>query len=769
MNVMDKRYDHKNVEEKIYQMWEKDGYFTPKINHKKKPFSILLPLPNANDPLHMGHALFTVQDIMIRYHRMLGDPTLWLPGGDHAGIETQFVFEKKLRKKGRSRFDFDRETLYQMIFDFVEENRNINKDQLKRMGFSLDWTRYRYSLEPKIIKMILETFRKLHADNLIYRGEKIVNYCTKCGTAFSDLEVKYEERKDPLYYMKYGPFTLATTRPETKFGDTAVAVHPDDKRYQNLINQEFVYESLIGPRKIKVVADESVDPKFGTGAVKVTPAHDANDFEIAKRHNLPMIKVIDLNGKLNQLTERFAGLSVLQARKKVVEELSKKGDLVKIDENYVHRVGHCYRCQTTIEPMIMPQWFIKIKPLAKLAIKAVKEGKTKIIPKKRFEKMYFDWLENIYDWNISRQIIWGPRIPAWYCLECNQNIIINFIDKNKNKISGSFQNLKKAYSFEEIKKGLQSLIADKDAVYSLENKPCPECNSINILQETDTFDTWFLSGQWPFTALRASSYQGDFEYFYPTAVLDTMWDILFFWVTRMMMFGLYLTKEVPFKTIHLHARVVDKHGQKMSKSKGNVINPIEMIEKYGADALRMALIIGVSPGSDVSLSDEKVRAMRNFANKIWNIGRFINLQMSNVKCQMSKPNLKSKNLSSEDKKILKDLNTLIKKTTEVIEKYRFDLAAEKLYHFLWHRFADEYLEYAKKQISNFQFPIYNSKTNKNKEDVQSKIAILNHVYLTCLKLLHPFMPFITEEIWQRFTEGKKKLLIISPWPKVNQK
>jgi len=772
MNVMDKRYDHKNVEEKIYQMWEKDGYFTPKINHKKKPFSILLPLPNANDPLHMGHALFTVQDIMIRYHRMLGDPTLWLPGGDHAGIETQFVFEKKLRKKGRSRFDFDRETLYQMIFDFVEENRNINKDQLKRMGFSLDWTRYRYSLEPKIIKTILETFRKLHADNLIYRGEKIVNYCTKCGTAFSDLEVKYEERKDPLYYMKYGPFTLATTRPETKFGDTAVAVHPDDKRYQNLINQDFVYESLIGPRKIKVVADESVDPKFGTGAVKVTPAHDANDFEIAKRHNLPMIKVIDLNGKLNQLTGRFAGLSVLQARKKVVEELSKKGDLVKIDENYVHRVGRCYRCQTTIEPMIMPQWFIKIKPLAKLAIKAVKEGKTKIIPKKRFEKMYFDWLENIYDWNISRQIIWGPRIPAWYCLDCNKKILINFIDKEKRKVAGFYQDLKKKYSFEEIKKGLQSLIADKDAVYSLENKPCPKCNSINILQETDTFDTWFLSGQWPFTALRASPYQGDFEYFYPTAVLDTMWDILFFWVTRMMMFGLYLTKEVPFKTIHLHARVVDKHGQKMSKSKGNVIDPIEMIEKYGADALRMALVIGVSPGSDVSLPDEKVRAMRNFANKIWNIGRFVLMHKTKLKTQSVKFKTTTQNLklAREDKKILNDLDNLIEKTTEMIEKYRFDLAAEKLYHFLWHRFADEYVEYAKDEIGKLgNWEIGKLKTNKDKKVAQSKIAILNHVYLTCLKLLHPFVPFITEEIWQRLAEGKKKPLIISSWPKVNQK
>ena len=788
---MEKAYHHQKVEEKIYRMWESGGYFTPKIDPKKKPFTILLPLPNANDPLHMGHALFTVEDIMIRYHRMLGDPTLWLPGGDHAGIETQFVFEKKLAKKGKSRFDFDRQTLYQLITDFVKKNKEINKKQLKRMGFSLDWTRYHYSLEPKIIAQVFATFRKLRHDGLVYRDEKMVNYCPKCGTAFSDLEIKYQERKDPLYYIKYGPtkqpktfITVATTRPETMFGDTALAVHPKDKKYIDLIDQKIIHPLL--NKEIPIVADRSVDPKFGTGVVKVTPAHDPNDFEIGKRHHLPMIKVIDFNGKLNQRTGQFAGLTILAARKKVVAELKKKGNLIKIDKNYLHRVAHCYRCQTTIEPMLLPQWFVKTKPLAKPAIKAVKEGKTKIVPKNRFEKMYFDWLKNIHDWNFSRQIVWGPRLPAWYCLDCNQEIVINFIDKNQKKISGRYQHLKKKYRFLEIKKGLQQLTAPKSASYSLDDQPCKKCGGENILQETDTFDTWFLSSQWPLTTLgfqledsKSRNMQHatrhtltDFQYFYPTSVLDTLWDILFFWVARMMMFGLYLTKEVPFKIIHLHARVVDQYGQKMSKSKGNVINPMAIIEKYGADALRMALIFGVAPAADVVISEEKLIGMRNFANKIWNISRFVLMHKAKLKAQSSKLKATSKNskLSKEDKSILSDLNSLIKNVTKSLEKFRFSDAAQNIYHFLWHRFADEYVEYTKTRLNNKKTKQANKITsyqdNKNRESAQTALAILNHVYLTCLKLLHPFMPFITEEIWQRLTDGKEKPLIISSWPKI---
>jgi len=743
---MDKTYNPQEVEEKIYEFWEKGGWFTPKIIKNKKPFTVLLPLPNANDPIHMGHALFTVEDILVRYHRMLGEPTLWLPGGDHAGIETQFVFEKKLAKEGKSRFDFDRETLYQMISDFVDKNRNINKDQLKRLGFSLDWTRYHYSLEPGIVKTVLATFKKLHQDGLIYRGERIVNYCTKCGTAFSDLEVRYEEQKDPLYYMKYGPFVLATTRPETKFGDTAVAVNPKDKRYQKLVGKEFIYESLIGPRKIRVVADEVVDMEFGTGAVKVTPGHDPNDFEIAQRHHLPIIKVIDLNGRLNQLTDRFEGLTVNQARKKVVEELQQKGEMVKIDHDYLHRVGRCYRCGTTIEPMVTPQWFVKTKPLAKPALQAVKKGKTKIVPKKRFEKMYFDWLENIYDWNISRQIVWGPRIPVWYCLDCNSDLLINFIDRSGNKISGYYRNLKKNYKFIEIKKGLQNLSVGKNPVYTLEDKPCAKCGSTNVLQETDTLDTWFLSGQWPLTTLGVNlenldKSSPDFKYFYPTSVLDTLWDILFFWVGRMMMFGLYLTGDVPFKTIHLHCRVVDEKGQKMSKSKGNVVDPLEIVGKYGADALRMALIFGAAPGSDIHISDERVRAMRNFTNKIWNASRFILTDKNGKMIENSKP---LPITDSDDKWIIGETEKTVREVTSLLNRFRFDLAAEEIYQFFWHTFCDDYIE----------------KTKKRRLEAQPTLLF---VLETSLKLLHPFMPFITEEIYQMLPRHGKAVMI-ERWP-----
>ncbi|MCJ7804820.1 valine--tRNA ligase [Patescibacteria group bacterium] len=748
---MEKIYEPQKTEAEIYEFWEKEGWFTPRIPSgqasKKKPFTILLPLPNANDPIHMGHALFAVEDIIIRYHRMLGEPTLWLPGADHAGIETQFVFEKELAKKGKSRFDFDRQTLYQMIVNFVEKNKNINRDQLKRMGFSLDWTRYHYSLEPEIVEKVLATFRQLHQDGLIYRGERIVNFCTHCGTAFSDLEVEYEERKDPLYYMKYGPFVLATTRPETKFGDTAVAVNPKDKRYQKWIGKEFIYQSLIGPRKMKVVADKVVDPDFGTGAVKVTPAHDPDDFEIAQRHNLAIIKVINLDGKLNQLAGRFAGLTVAEARKKVAAELQKKGDLVKIDNDYLHRVGFCYRCGTTIEPMVIPQWFVKIKPLAQPALEAVKKGKTTIVPKKRFEKMYLDWLENIRDWNISRQIVWGPRIPVWYCLDCNQDLLINFINKKGEKISGTYQEFKNKYHLAEISAGLQSLMAGKNPVYALDNQPCKNCGGKNVLQETDTFDTWFLSGQWPLTTLGYPD-SPDFKYFYPTSVLDTLWDILFFWVARMMMFGLYLTKEVPFKVVHIHCRAVDKKGKKISKSKGNVINPIEMVEKYSADALRIALVFGAAPGSDICVSEDKIRAMRNFANKIWNASRFIlsyKENRKNIIC-VSHP---------DDLWIIEETNKIVKQTTRHLDRYRFDLAAEEVYQFFWHTFCDQYLEMSKKRRDEAQ---------------QTLIQVL----ATSLKLLHPFMPFITEQVWQLAktkSKGKKtnffkeEALIIAQWPK----
>ncbi len=737
--MLDKTYQPKEVEEKIYKTWEEGKYFTPRVSSgqapHKKPFTIILPLPNANDPMHMGHALFTVQDIMVRYHRMLGDPTLWLPGADHAGIETQFVFEKHLAKENKSRFDFDRKTLYQMIWEFVEKNREINKNQLKRVGFSLDWTRYHYSLEPEIVNRVLETFRKLHRDGYVYRGERIVNFCTKCGTSFSDLEVKYIERKDPLFYIKYGPFVLATTRPETKFGDTAVCFHPGDKRYKKFLGQEIEVVGVNGPFKVKVIEDQEIDPDFGTGIEKVTPGHDFMDYEISQRHNLPVKKVIDLNGRLNDLAGRFKGMKIAAARTAIVQEMKKMGLIDHIDENYVHNVATCYRCGTTIEPMVIPQWFIKTKPLAAPAMEAVKKGQTKIVPKKRFEKMYFDWLKNIRDWNISRQIVWGPRIPVWYCPDCNPDIEINFLDKEKHRISDKFKNIKNKFSFGEITEGLQSLIVPQDASYQLKDEKCIRCQGNKLLQETDTFDTWFLSGQWPVNTLKSKP--GDFEYFYPTSVLDTLWDILFFWVARMMMFGLYLTKEVPFKVVHLHARVIDKHGQKMSKSKGNVINPILMVDQYGADALRLALIMGVAPASDISLSEEKIRGMRNFCNKLWNIGRFIELQTN--------PTTENK-LSAEDKNMQKKTEALVKKVNKYIEKYNFGRASEELYQFAWHEFADKYLEYAKTRLGN-----------------KATLETLNSTFSTLLKLLHPFIPFVTEELWQQLKYSTTPL-IIEKWP-----
>lgn len=754
---MDKQYKHQNIESKWYDLWEKNGYFTPKIDKSKKPFSILLPLPNANDPMHMGHALFTVQDIMIRYHRMLGEPSLWLPGADHAGYETQFVFEKKLAKEGKSRFDYDRETMFQKIWDYVEENREVNKKQLKSLGFSLDWTRYHYSLEPGIVEKIFAAFRKLHKDGLVYRGERLVNFCTRCGTAFSDLEIKYVERKDPLFYIKYGPFILATTRPETKFGDTAVAYHPGDKRYEKYLGQEIEIQGVNGSFKVKVIADKEIDPKFGTGIEKVTPAHDFMDFEIGKRHNLPIKKVIDTFGRLTDAAGRFAGMKVNAARQAVFQEMEKMGLIDHVDNEYTHNVAACYRCGTLIEPMLMPQWYVHTKPLAKPTLDAVRKKLTRIVPKKRFEKMYFDWMENILDWNISRQTVWGPRIPVWYCLECNRDIFINFI-KEGNKISGRYNELKNKYHLQEIRSGLQSLTAPKDASYQLESEKCHKCKSKNLIQETDTFDTWFLSGQWPLTTLgfnpeKPEASSDDFKYFYPTSVLDTMWDILFFWVGRMMMFGLYLAGDVPFKVVHIHARVVDKFGKKMAKSRGNVINPLVMVDQYGADALRMALITGVAPASDIAISDEKVRGMRNFSNKLWNIGRFILMNIdyyreNNKNISDCKPLTSHATIAREEKEMIRKVNRIVKDVTKKIDTYYFGQAAEILYAFIWHDFADKYIEQSKEKLKKLD---------------TTTLVVLQESFQTCLKLLHPFMPFITEEIAKQL--GNTKPLIISEWPK----
>ena len=748
-----KTYNPNKVEKKIYKSWERGGYFTPKVPRGKlargkKPFTILLPLPNANDPLHIGHALFVIQDILCRWHRMMGKPTLYLPGTDHAGIETQYIFEKKLAKQGKSRFDFDRKTLYRMISDYVEKNRGIAKEQLKKLGLSLDWSRERYSLEPDILKTVFDTFRKLHNDGLIYRGERIVNYCTNCGTAFSNLEINHVERDDSLYYLDYGPVKIATTRPETIFADVAIAVNPNDNRCKDSIGKKAILP-LVG-RELPIIADELVDTEFGTGALKITPGHDITDFEIGQKHDLEIIKIIDTSGRMINLPEKYLGMTIKQARKAVIDDLEKSGKLVK-KEVFRHSVAICYRCKGLIEPLTAPQWYIKIESLAKPAIEVVKKGKLKIVPK-RFEKLYLQWMENIKDWNISRQIVWGPQIPAWYCLDCNPKIVLDFINRKGEKNSDQYKKIQDKYDFSEIKEGLQSLTASKEATYSLEEGPCKKCGSKNILQETDTFDTWFLSGQWPITTLGFPDSE-DFKYFYPTSVLDTLWDILFFWVARMIMLGLYRTGDIPFKMAHMHCRVVDEKGQKMSKSRGNVINPMDVVEKYGADALRMALVFGTAPGGDICLGDDKLRAMRNFCNKIWNAARFvltnkptrINTNLDSLRSQHKSTRIKS----SEDKWILKELNKTTKKVTLFIEKYRFDLAADEIYQFFWHTFCDKYIEMAKKRRIKAQ-------------------PTLLKVLTTTIILLHPFMPFITEEIYQKLPiKDKKKSLMIEDWPKVN--
>lgn len=753
---MDSRYTHHQHEEKIYQLWEKHDCFNPdkvKILRENKstgqsknksksststPFTIIMPPPNANDPLHIGHAMFvTIEDILIRYHRMLGDDTLWLPGTDHAGIETQFVFEKKLRKKKQSRFQFDRDTLYQKIWNYVQENSGVAKNQIKQLGASADWSRFTFTLDENVVDTVINTFEKLNNKGLIYRSNRLVNYCTKCGTAFSNLEVNHIENTTKLYYLKYGPFTLATTRPETKFADTALAVHPDDKRYKKYINKEVECQGLLGKFKLKVIADEMVDPEFGTGVVKITPYHDFHDFEAWQRHKQEMPEpkqVIDYKGRLTKIAGPYAGLKAHIAREKIVEDLKNKGLLVKVKENYQNKIGVCYRCKRAIEPLPLPQFYIKVKPLTKPILKALKDKKV-IIHGAGHDKILKHWLEILDDWNISRQIVWGIRMPVWYEVEQNPNINLTFINPAGEKISGKIKNLLKNYSLETIKKGLQNLTAPQEANYIV-SKTDPSSKNKQYIQETDTFDTWFSSSQWPFVTLKNTK-PGDFERFYPTQVMETAYDILMFWVMRMLMMGKFVTGRLPFKDVYLHGLIRDQKGQKMSKSKGNVVNPLEITDKYGADALRMALVIRSTPGLDKSVGIPDFKAARNFSNKIWNATRFI----------LSKQDELTTQTSSADKKFNKKLDKLVKQISKYLNKYQLGLAAETLYNEFWHWYCDECIEAAKKQKL-------------------AKKTMFNGLK-TFLKLLHPFIPFVTEAIWQELTKDQaidENLLIVSCWP-----
>lgn len=748
---MEKNYQP-NTEQEIYQKWEDSGAFCPKVDQSKTPFSIILPPPNANEPLHAGHALYTVEDILVRFHRMIGDPTLWLPGTDHAGIETQFVFEKHLKKEGKSRFDYDRDTLFKMIAKYVDENRDIAKKQMKRLGFSLDWSRERFTLDPDHLRRCFAVFHRMISDGLIYRDEKIVNYCTFCGTAFSNLEVEHKNVDSHLWYINYGPLEVATTRPETLLGDTAVAVNPSDPRYQKLIGTKI--KLPLTDREIPVIGEDSVDPDFGTGAVKVTPSHSPEDYEMAKKHGLEFIRIFDYDGLSNfNVPEKYWKLYPNQLRQEVLKDLEDQKLLTKTVD-YSHEVGHCYKCGRAIEPITAPQWYVKIKPLADKAVRVVKDDTVKIFPK-RFKKNFLTWMKDIRDWPISRQIIWGPRIPVWYNLDECGDIRITYLDNNNQLVSGNWQTLRNStdFNFNTIKSGLQSLIAPVDAKFYLSEEDAKKSGEY-VLQETDTFDTWFSSGQWPYSTLGwepDGNHSEDFKYFYPTTVLDTMWDILFFWVARMIMMGIYATGQIPFHVAHMHSRVLDGKGQKMSKSKGNTINPLDIATQYGSDALRLALVIGVAPGSDIALSDDKIRAQRNFVNKIWNASRFVLMKLEESDIKSHSLNLSTK-IDAADRAILKKLNSIITSTSKNIENYRFGQASEELYHFFWHEFCDIYIE-------------------STKDRTKEALPVLLTVLIDSLKLLHPFAPFVTESIYQNIKDKlnlSDSLLITASWPSVHE-
>lgn len=706
-----KTYDQK-TEADIYRLWELSGYFNPD-NLKGEPYCIIMPPPNANGSLHLGHALYCIEDVMIRYNRMCGKKTLWLPGADHAGFETQVVYEKVLEKQGTSRFKMKREDFYRDVYEFTQKNKSLMYEQIKRLGMSCDWSRETFTLDPRVIKIVYSTFEKLYDDGLVYRANRVVNWCTKHQTTLSDLEVAYEERTDPLYYMKYGPLTLATVRPETKFGDTAVAVNPSDLRYKDYVGKEIEVEGLLGKFKMTVIADELVDKDFGTGVVKVTPAHDAVDFEIWQKHKNEIpgpLSIIDQFGRIdlsefgdNEKAKKYHGLKVAEARKLVAEDLQAMGLIEKIEPEYKHNVAVCYKCKNIIEPRVMLQWFVKIKPLAKKAVEAVENKEIEIIPE-RLSKVYMHWMENIRDWNISRQIWWGIPIPAYFCDDCGEIMV---------DVNG-------------------------------QPPQCKKCQSTKIRKETDTFDTWFSSGQWPFAALKTHS-EKDFETFYPTAVMETGWDILFFWVARMVMLGIYVTGKVPFKTVYLHGLVRDKDRKKMSKSKGNVIDPLGVIDQYGADALRMGLIVGNLPGNDIAISEERIRGYRNFSNKLWNIARFV------IQNKFDFDPFHAE-LSMEDELILRGLDKVVEETTELMDKYDFAHAAENLYHYAWHEFADKIIEESKAKLAS-------------PETRGSAQAMLIVMLKTLLKLLHPFMPFVTESIWQ-LTDNN--MLMVSEWPKTKK-
>jgi valyl-tRNA synthetase len=706
-NILEKSYDPQKVEDKWYRYWLENNYFRADEESEKESYSIVIPPPNVTGVLHIGHALNnTLQDILVRYKRMQGYNVLWMPGTDHAGIATQNVVERQLLEEGLDRHQLGREKFIERIWKWKEQSGGTIINQLKKLGASCDWSRERFTMDEGLSDAVKEVFIRLYEEGLIYRSHYIINWCPRCQTALSDLEVEHQEILGKLYYLKYplkknGRFlTVATTRPETMLGDTAVAVHPEDPRYK-----EFISEYVILPvlnREIPVIGDSYVDIEFGTGCLKITPAHDFNDFEIGLRHNLPQIKVIDEKGQMNENAGPYRGLDRFECRKRIVEDFQKEKILLRV-EDYRHKVGHCYRCKTIVEPNLSLQWFVKTKPLAKPAIDAVREGRTRIIPS-MWEKTYYEWMENIRDWCISRQIWWGHRIPAWYCESCGEIIVA----KETPKL-------------------------------------CKKCKSKHLRPEEDVLDTWFSSALWPFSTMGWPKETKELKKFYPTSVLVTGFDILFFWVARMMMMGLKFMGDVPFRDVYIHGLVRDEKGEKYSKTRGNVVDPIEWIERFGADALRFTLASLTMPGSDLKLSEARTEGYRHFVNKIWNASRFVLMNLNGVKQDSLPQEVRKEDYSFPDRWIRSRLNHTISNVRKSLDDYKFSEATHILYHFIWHQFCDWYLEMVKPYL-------YQDQDKKIKVITQKTLL---EVLDAILRMLHPFMPFVTEEIWQKLPIAKK--------------
>ena len=705
---LDKQYSPQNVEDRTYKFWCDHKYFHAEVNPDKKPYTIVIPPPNITGQLHMGHALDeTLQDILIRWRRMEGYETLWLPGTDHASIATEAKIVEAMRKEGITKEEIGREKFLERAWEWKAQYGGRIVEQLKKLGSSCDWDRERFTLDEGCSKAVREVFCKLYDKGLIYRGERIINWCPHCLTSISDAEVEYEDQAGHFWHLRY-PFKdgsdyleLATTRPETLLGDTAVAVNPNDERYKDMVGKTLILP--IVHREIPVIADDYVDIEFGTGVVKITPAHDPNDFEVGLRHNLEVINVLTPDAKIVDDYPKYAGMDRYEARKAIVEDLQAEGALVEI-EDYSHNVGTCYRCGTTVEPRVSKQWFVKMEPLAKPAVEVVRNGEVKFVPE-RFDKTYFHWMENIKDWCISRQLWWGHRIPAYYCDDCGEVMV----------------------SAQEV-------------------HACSKCGGNHVHQDPDTLDTWFSSALWPFSTLGYPDDTKELEYFYPTDTLVTGYDIIFFWVARMIFSGVEHMGQVPFHTVLIHGLVRDAQGRKMSKSLGNGIDPLLVIDQYGADALRFTLATGNAPGNDMRFSDEKVKASRNFANKLWNAARFVLMYLGN---DYSYPGL-PKDLAIEDKWILSKVNTLAKEVTDNLERFELGIAVAKLYDFIWDVFCDWYIEIAKIRL-------------QSGEGADTAKAVLVYVLTDILKLLHPFMPFITEEIYQAIPHDTESIMI-SKWP-----